>query len=162
MKYIAICCFTGHLPEKLNVSREIAINLLKKMVEDAFDDGVTAYITGISRGIDIWGAEEVLELKKISLYKTDLCSAFESFENTWEMEWQNKYRRILLLADEVHYICDGFSRRVYQLRNEWMIDHASMVIAGYTGAAGRTRNTLEYANKKTDYIIRIIDFNKEI
>lgn len=163
MKYIATCCFTGHRPEKLNVPEEIAIIQLKKMVEDAFADGFTTYITGMSRGIDIWGAEMVLELKKEYPYIKLICAVpFDGFENGWEMEWQNKYRRILLLADEVYYICDGFSRRAYQLRNEWMIDHASMVIAGYTGAAGGTRNTLEYANKKTDYIIRIIDFNKKI
>ena len=38
-----------------------------------------------------------------------------------------------------------------------MIDHASMVIAGYTGAKGGTRNTLEYAKKQDDYTIRLLD-----
>ena len=37
-----------------------------------------------------------------------------------------------------------------------MIDHASMVIAGYTGAAGGTRNTIEYAKEQGDYIIRFL------
>ena len=38
-----------------------------------------------------------------------------------------------------------------------MIDHASMVIAGYTGTAGGTRNTIQYAEKQVDYIIRILE-----
>lgn len=64
MKRIATCCFTGHRPEKLNAPTEIVAEKLRKAVEDAFSDGFTNYITGMSRGIDIWAAEAVLELKK--------------------------------------------------------------------------------------------------
>ena len=38
-----------------------------------------------------------------------------------------------------------------------MINHASMVIVGYTGAAGGTRNTIEYAKKKENYIIHFLE-----
>lgn len=158
MKRIVACCFTGHRPEKLKVPEKTVIKALKIAVEEAFFNGVTVYITGMSRGIDIWGAEAVLELKKEHPNIRLICAVpFDGFENGWEIEWQNKYHSILRLADEVYYICDGYSRRAFQLRNEWMIDHASMVIAGYTGAAGGTRNTIEYAKKKEDYTIRFLD-----
>ena len=54
------------------------------------------------------------------------------------------------------YISQGYFKGVYQVRNEWMIDHSSMVIAGYTGAGGGTRNTIKYAKKQEEYIIRIL------
>lgn len=157
MQKIATCCFTGHRPEKLNIPEEIVIQKLWKAIEEAFSDGFTDYITGMSRGLDIWAAEAVLELKKEFSYIRLICGIpFDGFEKSWEIEWQERYRQILLSADEVHYISDRYTRGVYQKRNEWMIDHASMVIAGYTGVAGGTWNTIEYAKKQGDYIIRFL------
>lgn len=158
MKRIATCCFTGHRPEKMNVSTEIVIERLKDAIEDAFSDGFTDYITGMSRGVDIWAAEAVLELKKEFSHIKLICAVpYAGFENSWEMEWQERYCRILISADEVHYISGRYTPRVYQKRNEWMIDHASMVIAGYTGVAGGTRNTIEYAKKQKEYIVRFLN-----
>lgn len=160
MKRIATCCFTGHRPEKLNVPAEIVIRKLIDAIEDAFSDGFTDFITGMAKGVDIWAAEAVLELKKEYPHIKLICAVpFEGFEKEWVIEWQERYDQILREADEVHYISDRHSRSVYQKRNEWMIDHASMVIAGYTGAAGGTRNTLEYAKKKKDYIIHLLEFD---
>ena len=64
MKRIATCCFTGHRPEKMSVPAEIVIRKLKDAIEDAFSDGFIFYITGMAKGVDIWAAEAVLELKK--------------------------------------------------------------------------------------------------
>ena len=162
MKRISACCFTGHRPEKLNVPEEIVIEKLKGAIEDAFSDGFTDYITGMSRGVDLWAAEAVLELKKEFSHVKLICAVpFDGFENSWEMEWQERYRRILISADEVYYISDRYSRGAYQKRNEWMIDHASMVIAGYTGAAGGTRNTIAYAKRQRGYMIRFLRLYNE-
>ena len=158
MKRIATCCFTGHRPEKLNAPEEFVKRKLKDAIEDAFSDGFTDYITGMARGVDIWAAEAVLELKKEFSHIKLICAVpFDGFEIGWEIEWQERYYQILQDADEVHYISDRYFSGIYQIRNEWMIDHASMVIAGYTGVTGGTRNTLEYAKKKTDYIICFLD-----
>ena len=99
-----------------------------------------------------------MELKKEHSHIKLICAVpFEGFEKSWEIEWQDRYHQILQEADEVHYISDSYIHGVYQKRNEWMIDHASMVIVGYTGAAGGTRNTIVYAKKKKDYIMRFLD-----
>ena len=55
------CCFTGHRPEKLDCSEQEAIALLQKNIRYAYDLGYTTFITGMSRGVDIWAAEIVLE-----------------------------------------------------------------------------------------------------
>ena len=126
MKRITTCCFTGHRPEKLNIPRETAKNLLETAIEDAFSDGFTEYITGMARGIDIWAAEIVLELKKEFPHVRLICAIpFEGFERGWEKAWKEKYTRILHEADEIHYISKKYSREVFQKRNEWMVEHAS-------------------------------------
>jgi uncharacterized phage-like protein YoqJ len=52
----------------------------------------------------------------------------------------------------VKVISQGYSPAVYQLRNEWMVDRSSRVIAVYDGKAGGTRNTINYARKKKIYV----------
>jgi uncharacterized phage-like protein YoqJ len=53
----------------------------------------------------------------------------------------------LWAANLVRYICSGYSRNCFQIRNEWMVNHSARVIAVYSGEAGGTRNTIEYARQ---------------
>ena len=50
-------------------------------------------------------------------------------------------------ADLRRFICEKYSKACFQIRNEWMVNHSSRVIAVYNGEAGGTRNTIVYANK---------------
>ena len=52
-----------------------------------------------------------------------------------------------LLADLIRYVCKGYSKACFQIRNEWMVDRSARVIAVYNGEPGGTRNTIEYAEK---------------
>ena len=117
MKQIATCCFTGHRPEKLNVPEEIVIERLKDAIENAFADGYTEYISGMSRGVDLWAADLVLELKEEFNNIKLICAVpFEGFEKSWSNDLQDRYNKILLAADEVYYICEEYSRSSYQKR----------------------------------------------
>ena len=58
------CCFTGHRPEKLNISEFKTKRLLKTAINNAIEKGYTVFYSGMARGIDMWGAEIVLKYKK--------------------------------------------------------------------------------------------------
>ncbi len=70
---------------------------------------------------------------------------------------KQRYRDILKQADAVTYICEHASRSCYQIRNEWMVDHSSRVIAAYNGEKGGTRNTIVYAKRKDIEVINILN-----
>ena len=53
----------------------------------------------------------------------------------------------LAAADFVKYVCEDYSRSCFQIRNEWMVNHAARVIAVFNGERSGTRNTMEYATK---------------
>ena len=55
-------------------------------------------------------------------------------------------------ADYVKVICPEYREDAYQLRNQWMVDHSSRVIAVYNGCASGTRNTIIYARKNKVYV----------
>ena len=143
------CCFTGHRPEKLSRT-ERAIKLdLKKEIKLAIKDGYTVYLTGMARGTDLWAAEIVLALRKRNKDLKLICAVpYEGFELRWSEHWQNLYRQILAEADLVKVIGNGYHPGIFQIRNEWMVDHSSRVITVYNGQSGGTRNTINYANKQ--------------
>ena len=47
------CCFTGHRPEKLNLSESEVKPLLEKAVDNAIADGYVTFITGMAKATDI-------------------------------------------------------------------------------------------------------------
>lgn len=143
------CCFTGHRPEKLNKSETEVKAVLKKAVSYALAGGHNVFISGMARGVDIWAAEIVLEAKKINESVKLICaSPYEGFEKNWSDEWQSKYHTVMQSADLVKFISPSYSYMCLQKRNQWMVDHSSLVIAVYNGGSGGTRNTIEYAKKK--------------
>ena len=57
-------------------------------------------------------------------------------------------QRLLTMADLTRTICPRFSYSSYQAKNEWMVNHSTLVIAVFNGESGGTKNTLDYAQKK--------------
>lgn len=142
------CCFTGHRENKLKRSEKEILEDLKQAINQAIDDGYTTFITGMAYGVDIWAGELVLK-KRFWNRNIKLIAAipFAGFESRRDDRWKDRYHKLLNKADEVHYICDGYSKYAYQKRNEWMVDRSARVIAVYNGEPSGTRNTINYAKK---------------
>ena len=135
-------CFTGHRPEKLKQTESVIVKALEAAIKEAISDGKNVFISGMARGVDIWAAEIVLRLRKEGANVKLICaSPYEGFKRGWSAEWQRRYNVILAAADLVRFICPGYSRACFQIRNEWMVDHSSLVIAVFNGqpTAPRTR-----------------------
>jgi len=152
------CAFTGHRPERLGIPEADVIAWLEKEIRKAAEDGYTQFITGMQRGVDLWAAGAVLKLKAEGRpVRLLAASAFRGMENQWESNWKKRYHRIRCSADEVHYISDNPSRTAFFRRNNWMVDHASRLIAVYTGAPGGTKETINYAKAQGLQIVGIAD-----
>lgn len=149
-------CFTGHRPEKLSRSEQAIKADLEKQILLAKDDGLNVFITGMARGVDIWAAQIVLQLRsKGAMIKLISACPYEGFECSWSQKWQTQYREILESADYVRNVCEGYSRACFQIRNEWMVNHSSRVIAVFNGEMGGTKNTIDYASKIGVPVLRI-------
>lgn len=143
------CCFTGHRPEKLRSPEWLTKRALRKEIQDAINDGYSEFITGMSRGMDIWAGEIILDLKAKGVPVRLICAVpHPDFEQSWSNVWQHRYQRILQNADLVRTISPAYYRGCYQVRNQWMVDHSARVIAVFVGITGGTFNTLEYAIDK--------------
>lgn len=141
-------CFTGHRPEKLNMQENTIKKYLQSEILSSIQNSYTTFISGMARGVDMWAAEIVIELKKeFPQIKLIAAVPFEDFESKWSYENQKSYNEILSKADLIRYICPNFSYSSYQIRNEWMVNHSSKVIAVWNGEKSGTKNTIDYANK---------------
>ena len=149
-------CFTGHRPEKLTRPDRAIKKDLEKEIRQAVADGLNVFITGMARGVDIWAAQIVLMLRDESYDVKLMCACpYDGFERGWSQEWQRQYKEILATADFVKYVCEDYSRACFQIRNEWMVNHAARVIAVFNGEKSGTKNTIDYAVKVGVPVVRI-------
>ena len=152
------CCFTGHRPEKIGIPEGTVIALLDKAISEAIQSGYSTFISGMARGVEIWAAEIVLKYRDAGAPMKMICaSPFEGFETSWKAEWQNRYNAIMKKADLKRFICEKYSKACFQIRNEWMVNHSSCVIAVYNGETGGTRNTIAYANKNKVEVLNVLE-----
>lgn len=152
------CCFTGHRPEKLGVSEARAKALLKSAIQQAISEGYVTFLSGMARGIDLWAAEIVIEEREKNDNIHLVCvSPFNGFEMRWSEQDKTTYYSIMEQADLVKYISQHYYKACFQVRNEWMVDRVSRVIAAYNGTKGGTKNTIEYANRKEIFVENILD-----
>ncbi len=151
------CCFTGHRPEKLSVPQQAVILQLQSVIQTSLRNGYTTFISGMAKGVDIWAAEQVLLAKKENTNIRLICAIpYRGFGLHWDESWTQRFIQITRAADEVVYVCPRYSIEVFQTRNIWMVDHSSLLIAAYDGAAGGTRNTVLYAQSKPDCAIKYL------
>ena len=150
------CCFTGHRPEKLNSSESAVKAALREQINQAVHDGFTVFITGMARGADLWAAEIVLNLRKSKKEIKLICAIpHDGFEVRWSPSWQQRYRYVLSVADLIRVISKGYHTGVYQVRNEWMINHSARVIAVFNGRPSGTKNTIDYAYRQGVPVVMI-------
>ena len=152
------CCFTGHRPDKMELSEKDIKPLLEKAIDEAISDGYQTFITGMAMGTDIWAAEIVLERKKKHKDLHLICALpHPDFEERRNIKEKIRFLRIIKKADLVKEINQSYFTGCYQVRNQWMVDRSSLVIAVFTGEKGGTKNTIVYAKRKGVLVNNVLE-----
>ena len=150
------CCFTGHRPNKLpwgENERDQRCLALKKAIADAveaaYEEGFRHFICGMAMGCDLYFAEAVLALRatgnSLTLEAAVPCPGQAA---SWPADQQARYRAILAQCDYETVIQEHYTPYCMIRRNRYMVDHSALLIAVYSGEAGGTRQTLEYALRR--------------
>lgn len=149
-------CFTGHRPEKLpgfeainNPELKIIKSMLYYQIFSAAEEGFEFFITGGARGVDIWAAEYVIEMKrKFPNIKLICAKPFEAHVESFKGEDLWCYLNVIDKADEVIDVSKEYSKQCYRLRNEFMVDNSSRLIAVLGDMKSGTGQTVNYARKQ--------------
>ena len=117
-------------------------------IAEPIKEGYTTFITGMTYGTDIWAGNIVVRMKdRFPELKLIAAVPFPGFADKWTGEWQQKYETLLKAADFIKIVCADYCKEAFQIRNQWMVNHSSRVIAVYDGKSGVTRNMIQYAWK---------------
>lgn len=146
---------TGHRPEKI-----ADFGWVQEALSEVF---VTVQpsqvIQGMAAGVDLLSAV-VAESLKIPY----VCARPWATHTPRNSDYQ-LYQQVINNAVEVVDVNPAVSYLgpwLYQRRNEWMVDHADIVVAVWDGTAGGTKNCVLYAQKQGKQIIRINPASKTV
>lgn len=159
-------CFTGHRPEKLpskgaDGSPEIKVikSMLYNEISAAVDEGYDTFITGMQRGIDLWAGEIVLELSAAKKLKLVAVLPYRDFGKGFKGADKWTFGRIIDSAEMVAVISESYTPACMNLRNRFMVDNSSRLIAVVGEQKSGTGQTVRYA-ESSGLDIRRIDLNR--
>ncbi|MDE6727494.1 MAG: DUF1273 domain-containing protein [Oscillospiraceae bacterium] len=147
--------FTGHRPEKLPFFGEddpLCVELKKRLrdqIEQLIEDGAEEFCTGMARGVDIWAAELVLELKSAypGLRLTAVIPCPEQADR-WVSDQKTRYQSILEQCDKAITTSPSYTKGCMQKRNKALVDMCDVLVAVFDGTRGGTMQTVNYAKSK--------------
>lgn len=144
------CCFTGNRPEKLARDERLCKQLLMGAILDSYVTGYRVYISGMARGVDLWAAMAVLTMR--CFYPDIRLVAACPFPSR-SKHVMSEQMMILSEADDTRELSQAYWQGAYEMRNRWMVDHASRVIALMDQPKGGSGNTVRYAREMGANII---------
>lgn len=154
MKRADTACFTGYRASKLpwgNAEDSLEAKLLRLAllgnIRAANAGGITHFIVGMADGTDMMAAELALGLREQLGLTLECALPFREQAAYYSQSDKVRYRRILECADKRTLLSQEYVTGCYELRNRYMVDSSSLVIAVFDGAAGGTRSTVEYAKR---------------
>lgn len=148
-------CFTGHrhlsaaevtfLPDRLDAA-----------LNELYWQGIRTFICGGALGFDTLAAEAVLRLRTLQS-DVRLCIAIpcSSQSDPWSEEQQAIYDAILRQADESVTLSPVYFNGCMQVRNRYMVNRSSCVVAYLKYLRGGTLSTVTYAVKQDVRVINL-------
>lgn len=157
------CSFTGHRPAKLpwgyREEDPRCLALKKRIfdaVEAAYAEGYTHFLCGMAQGCDMYFGEAVMALKErhseVTLEAVIPCA---TQTQRWPASARLRHEKIVAAADLETLICQKYTPDCMYRRNRYLVDHASLLIAAYSGVPGGTLQTITYAMSRGVSILDI-------
>ena len=143
---------TGHRPE--DAEDEAAVRIKSRVKLEYAKKPIDTFITGMAAGFDLWAADEAIKLG------LDITAAVPWRGHKPRKADEELYAHILASAKSVVYVVDQDNYPggwVYQKRNEWMVDHADLIMAYWNPNKpfGGTYNCYQYAKDQDKPIANI-------
>jgi uncharacterized phage-like protein YoqJ len=165
-----ICSFIGYTyndfilrdGETTNECNKIKQSLREQIIQLIKYHNVRYFITGMSRGVDQWCAEIVLDLKKDMSYLYLECALpCETQAVHWSENQRDRYFSIIERCDKEYCMQSQYTYDCIMKRNQYLVDSSDYIVAVWDKyKSGHTYRTIQYAKKqrKKIFMISPIDF----
>ena len=143
------CCFTGH--RKLGMTERELEDMLDALIEKALVKGYNRFISGAAVGFDTLAAERVIFFKAAGWdIRLELAIPCKDHDKFWSDKQKRRFKHICEFADFIGNVTPTlpYNEHSMMLRNKYMVNESSLVIAYFNGKKSGTKNTLDYAENK--------------
>lgn len=135
------CCITGHRDIPVEKVPYVQDQLYQELLQ-AIQSGYTHFISGFASGVDLIFAGIIVDLKSEYPITLEAAIPYPGRMNTPDQTFQ----RLLKECDIVKVHTEQYSKSCYMVRNRYMVDSSTLVIAVYDGRiSGGTASTIRYA-----------------
>lgn len=144
--------FTGHRYYSRESDQELLATIRK-----LYDEGYSRFLCGMSWGFDLAAGEAVLRLKE-EHPEVDLIAAIphRGFYKLFHGADAEQYRRVADGVDGGEVISEHASDASYRMRNDFLVENASVVVAWWDGAPrSGTAYTISQARRRHLRIINL-------
>ena len=137
------CCVTGHRDIPADKVQYVQMQLRQELLQ-AIQSGYTHFISGFSAGVDLIFARMVADLKSKYPVTLEAVIPYPGRVNT-----PNEVFQCLLKECDIVKVHTGqYSKNCYMVRNRYMVDCSTLVIAVHDGRkSGGTAATIKYARQ---------------
>lgn len=154
--------FTGYRADKLRKSNsdpkflESLAGELETTILGLYQNGYDTFLSGMCDGFDLLAAEAVLRLQwHFPQMRLIPVIPFQGQELSFSERDKERFRVIYNLSPRTILISEDYHRGVYFRRNDFLIEHASMVVCYFDGQWGGTMYTVNLATLKKIPIINL-------
>lgn len=158
--------FSGHRPNKIfsqgnpfNLEYEIR-NQLYLTISKLHQQGYRNFITGMAAGFDLWAGHVVMllkELKEFSHIKLIAAVPYADQKKSLDEHEQKLYDQIMDATDHREILSQHKSSGCFYRRNDWMLEHSSVLVAYFNGTPGGTQYTVNHAKERGHKIINVCE-----
>ncbi len=137
--------FSGHRTYRGEADEE-----LRGVVARLYDEGYRRFLCGMAWGFDLAAGEAVAELKRTHS-DVELIAAlpYRNFSKLFHADDAEQYKRVADAADAVVAVSEDESRAAYRMRNDYLVDNSSVLVAWFDGQPrGGTAYTARRARRK--------------
>ena len=133
--------FTGH-----RTYRDAAADALRRTVGELYARGFRNFLSGMAVGFDLAAAEAVLELRERAPgVRLVAAVPFRGQEMRFSPADRERFRRVLAAADHSVTLSPYYHAGCYAVRNNYLVEHAALLVAWYDGSPGGTHYTVRRA-----------------
>ena len=143
--------FSGH-----RTYRGDAAGALRRILEELYARGFRTFLSGMAVGFDLAAAEAVLELRgRRPDVRLVAAVPFRGQEARFPQADRERFGRVLAAADAVEVLSPVYHRGCYAVRNDFLVDNASVVVGYYDGQRGGTAYTFRRAYSRGVPVVNI-------
>ena len=129
------CSFAGPNIENTSIKPEYIKKVLIKEIKNAVNDGITTFITGMSKGTDLYAGEIIVDMRdKNKAIKLICISPYKGYGYEWSTAWKQLYNYVWDMADFKKVLSQSYTGpEVYDDKIKYIVSRCERIIAFYDG-----------------------------